>query len=279
MIENPFVSTEAPLVIAHQGGERLFPSNTLYAFEQAHNMGVDMFELDIHRSKDGHLVVIHDDTVDRTTDGQGKIAEMDLAEIQGLDAGYYWTEDSTSYPYRAKGIQIPTLAELFEAYPAMPMVIDIKQKESAIEQALCNLLRQYNKTSDIIIGSFHKSALELFRQLCPEVPTSIHPAEVRNMVLYNYSRLDALFRPKANFAFHPKANFAFQPKAIAAQVPMRSGRIQIINSRFIKLARQRNVAVHVWTINDPEEMQQLIDLGVDGIMTDRPDILLELLDR
>jgi len=263
MQDNPFISPQTPLVIAHQGGEKLYPSNTLYAFEQAHTLGVDMFELDIHQTKDGHLVIIHDDTVDRTTDGQGKIKDMDLADIQALDAGHYWTEDGETYPYRGQGITIPTLAELFENYPTMPMVIDIKQKEPAIEEALCSLLKQYNKTEHTIIGSFHPSALKTFRTLCPNVLTSLHPNEVRNMVLSSYASYKGFFRPKAR----------------AAQVPMRSGRIQIIHPGFIKLAKQRNIAVQVWTINDPEEMQYLIDLGVDGIMTDRPDLLLELLQQ
>lgn len=264
MADNPFISTQTPLVIAHQGGERLFPSNTLYAFEEAHKLGVDMFELDVHQSKDGHLVVIHDETVDRTTNGQGKISEMTLAEIQALDAGYYWTSDGTNYPYRELGIRIPSLAELFEQYPNMPMVIDIKDKGTGYEENLCSLIQQHNKSKDVIIGSFHPSALQKFRQLCPNVATSMHPTEVRNMVLFSYTFLKSLFRPK-----HP----------IFAQVPMRSSGIKIIHPGFMKLAKQKNIAVQVWTINDPEEMQHLIDLGVDGIMTDRPDVLLKLLGR
>lgn len=263
MSDNPFISPNKTLVIAHQGGERLYPSNTLYAFDEAYKLGVDMFELDIHESKDGHLVVIHDDSVDRTTDGQGYIKEMDLAEIQALDAGYYWTEDGNSYPYRGQGIKIPSLAELFERYPTMPMVIDIKQKEPEIEQQLCNLLRQYNKTEHTIIGSFHPTALQKFRSLCPETPTSMQPNEIRRMVIYSYLSLKGLFRPQAR----------------AAQVPTRSGAINIVHPGFIKLAKQRNIAVHAWTINDVQEMKDLIALGVDGIMTDRPDLLLEILGR
>ena len=263
MVHNPFITANRPLVIAHQGGERLYPSNTLYAFEQAQLLGVDMFELDIHQSKDGHLVVIHDDTVDRTTNGQGKITEMNLAEIQALDAGHYWTEDGNDFPYRAQGIRIPTLAELFEHYPAMPMVIDIKEKEPAIEQALCSLIQKYKKAEHTIIGSFHPTALNKFRALCPTVPTSLHPNEVRLMVVSNYLSFKGLFRPKAK----------------AAQVPIHFGKIQIVNPSFIKLAQQRNIAVQVWTVNDPNEMQHLIDLGVDGIMTDRPDLLLDILEK
>jgi len=264
MTDNPFISSSTPLVIAHQGGERLYPSNTLYAFEQAHKLGVDMFELDIHQSKDGHLVVIHDDSVDRTTNGQGKIINMNLAEIQALDAGYYWTEDGESYPYRAQGITIPTLAELFEHYPTMPMVIDIKDQDAGYEEKLCSLIKHYKKSKDVVIGSFHPNALKKFRNFCPEVATSMHPTEVRNMVLLSYTFLKSLFRP---------TDF------IAAQVPVRSGAIKIIHPGFVKLAKQRKIAVQVWTVNDPEEMQYLIDLGVDGIMTDRPDLLLDLLQK
>lgn len=270
--DNPYTSSRTPLVIAHQGGEGLFPSNTLYAFEQAHKMGVDMFELDIHQSKDGHLVVIHDDTVDRTTDGQGKIADMDLVNIQALDAGYYWTEDGTTYPYRGQGIGIPSLAELFERYPDMPMVIDIKDKDTAYEARLCELIKKYDKANSVIIGSFHSSALKKFRQLCPQVATSMYPTEVRNMVLASHSFFKAFFRPFSR-------RFSRPADYIAAQVPMRSSGITIIHPGFVQLAKQHNIAVQVWTINDTEEMKHLIDLGVDGIMTDRPDLLLELLGR
>ncbi len=266
MSDNPFISSNTTLVIAHQGGERLFPSNTLYAFDEAYKLGVDMFELDIHQSKDGHLMVIHDDTVDRTTDGQGYIKNMDLAEIQTLDAGYYWTKDGSTYPYRAQGIKIPTLAELFERYPTMPMVIDIKQKSPEIEQQLCKLLRQFNKTDDTIIGSFHLNALKKFRVLCPEVPTSLQAIESLKMLLYSYLSSKLVFS-------------MFRPKARAAHVPMRAGWIQIVHPKFVKLAKQKNLALHVWTINDVQEMKELIELGVDGIMTDRPDLLLEILGR
>ena len=264
MTTNPFIPSSTPFVIAHQGGERLFPSNTLYAFEQAYKLGVDMFELDVHQTKDGHLVVIHDETVDRTTDGQGKVKEMSLQEIQALDAGYYWTEDGTNFPYRGQGLQIPTLAELFERYPKVPMIIDLKDEASSDGQALCSLLKQYNKTDHTIIGSFHTAALKRFRNICPDVTTSLNYSEAFRMVLHSYTFLLASL---------------FSPQARAAHVPMRKGKFPIIHAGFLKLAKQKNIAVHVWTVNDPEEMQYLIDLGVDGIMTDRPDLLLELLKR
>lgn len=261
MSKSPFLSSHRPLVIAHQGGQGLYPSNTIYALEKAYALGVDIFELDIHLSKDGHIVVIHDATVDRTTNGHGKITEMNLSEIQALDAGYYWTTDNTNYPYRNQGIQIPTLAEVFESFPSIPIIVDIKQNQPSLVHNLSQLLYKHNKSDDVIIGCYSGTTLNNFRTLCPSIPTSMYTQEVRNMVIYNYTRLNALFKPKA----------------VAAQVPMKSGKIQIINPRFLRLAKQRNMAVHVWTINKTEEMEYLINLGVDGIMTDYPNLLLDVI--
>ena len=126
------------MVIAHQGGEWLRPSNTLVAFDHAVELGVDVLEMDIHQTQDGVIVLMHDATVDRTTDGSGAIKEMSFAEIRELDAGYYWTDDDgATYPYRGQGIQVPTLEELFQRYPDMRMNIEIKQETPSMVRPFC----------------------------------------------------------------------------------------------------------------------------------------------
>ncbi|MEZ4831342.1 MAG: glycerophosphodiester phosphodiesterase family protein [Caldilineaceae bacterium] len=143
-------------------------------------MGVDMLEMDVHASADGVLVVRHDDTVDSTTNGQGEVRTKTLAELKALDAGYRWTDDDgATFPFRGQGITIPTLEEVFAALPDMPMTIEIKQADPSITQPLCDLIRRYNKTDQVIVGSFHNHALDDFRRICPEVATSGHEGDVR----------------------------------------------------------------------------------------------------
>jgi glycerophosphoryl diester phosphodiesterase len=263
---HPFIKKlpTPPLRIAHRGGAGIWPENTLHAFERAAQLGVDMIELDIHASADGVLVVMHDETVDRTTDGTGLIRQKTLAELKTLDAGYHWTDDGgQSYPFRGMGIGIPTLEEVLQALPQMPMIVEIKQAVPAITNALCRLIRQYGRQEDLIIGSFHVDALREMRQICPEVATSAHANEVRLFVALNFLRLTRTYSP---------APFAFQ-------VPVRQDNIEIVTPSFVRGAHERGMQVHVWTVNDLAEMEYLIRIGVDGLITDHPDRLMELLVR
>lgn len=253
------------LVMAHQGGDGLWPSNTLYAFERAVELGVDVLELDVHSSSDGVLVVIHDDTVDRTTDGSGRVNELTLAELRALDAGYDWSPERAgeSFPFRDQGLTIPTLAEVFEAFPDHRINIEIKQLSPGIVAPLCELIRAYGREESVLVGSFHDTALSAFRSACPEVATSAGPGEVRRFFVLSTAFLGALFRPVAD----------------AFQVPEYQGELHVVTSRFVQAAQGKNVDVHVWTVDEPADMERLIALGVDGIITDRPDRLLALLGR
>ncbi len=252
------------LVIAHQGGEKLRPSNTLASFQHAVDLGVDVLEMDLHATRDGTLVIMHDDAVDRTTDGAGKIKEMTLAEIKQMDAGYYWTDDDgQTYPYRGQGITVPTLEEVFQAFPDMPMNIEIKQQEPSIVEPFCQLLTQYNMRDKVLIPSFHPETLIEFREKCPGVATAMSEPEIRL-----FFGLDTAFLGRL-----------FSPPGEAFQVPEYSGGIHVVTARFVRGAQRRNIAVHVWTVNDPADMQRFIEMGVDGIITDRPDLLLDLVGR
>jgi glycerophosphoryl diester phosphodiesterase len=248
-----------PLRIAHRGGSGIWPENTLFAFERAAQLGVDMLEMDVHASADGVLVVIHDETADRTTNGTGPIREKTLAEIKQLDAGYRWSNDGgQSYPFRGQGITIPTLEEVFQALPEIPMIIEIKQDEPAITSDLCQLIHQYGRQDDVIIGSFHMEALNQMRQICPEVATSANANEVRAFVALSYLRLTKIY----------------SPAPLAFQVPVRHGNVEIVTQRFVQSAHERGMQVHVWTVNEPAEVERLLSIGVDGILSDRPDILM-----
>jgi glycerophosphoryl diester phosphodiesterase len=253
------------LVIAHQGGDGLFPSNTLYAFQEAAKLGVDVLELDIHASKDGYLVVIHDDTVDRTTNGTGKVNNLTLAELKELDAGYHWSPErkGETFPYRDEGITIPTLEEVFQEFPDYRINIEIKQETPSIAQPLCDLILHYEKQEQVLVVSFSDKAMNEFRASCPAVVTAGYPSEIRTFYIFHRLFLAGLYRPYAD----------------AFQVPEYQDELHIVTKRFVDDARRKNIDIHVWTVDETEDMQRLIDLGVDGIMTDRPDRLLGLLGR
>ncbi len=262
--ERPFFADEQFMVIAHQGGEDLRPSNTLPAFANAVALGVDVLEMDIHLTADGEIVVMHDATVDRTTDGSGAIKEMTMAEIKALDAGDYWTDDDgRTYPYRGQGIAVPTLRGALEAFPDMPMNIEIKQKEPPMVEPFCALIREYGMADQVLVASFHPEAMMAFRETCPEVATSMVEDEIRPFFALNLAFLGGVYPFPAE----------------AMQVPEYSGNLHVVTPRFVRAAQRQNVAVHVWTVNDPADMQRMLDVGVNGIITDRPDLLLELLGR
>ncbi|MDX1689376.1 MAG: glycerophosphodiester phosphodiesterase [Candidatus Promineifilaceae bacterium] len=259
-----FGGLEKPAVIAHQGGDGLWPSNTLFAFEQAAAMGVDVLEMDIHATADGAIVVSHDETVDRLTDGRGLIKEMTLEEVQALDAGYRWNKDpAASFPYRGMGLTIPTLEAVFDAFPNMPLNVEIKQREPSLVPSLCALIRRHNRQDAILIASFHPQVMDEFRRECPEVATSATESEIRPFFVLNRIYLDAVYRPPAE----------------AFQVPEYSGDLHVVTGRFVRGAHRHNVDVHVWTVDETDAMQRLLGLGVDGIITDRPDRLMTVLGR
>ena len=263
---HPFLERlQEPVVLAHQGGERLWPSNTMFAFERAVDLGVDVLELDLHSSSDGKLVVIHDGTVDRTTNGSGPVNEHSAAELQALDAGSYWSPEGSgeSHPYRGLGIGIPTLSEVFEAFPGMPMNLEIKQVDPPIAGLVCRRIREHGREEAVMVGSFHDEVLREFRSACPEVATSAGPNEVRTLFVLSRLFLGNLYRPTAD----------------ALQVPEYQGRLRVVTPRFVEAAHAKGVQVHVWTPNETADMERLLSMGVDGIITDRPDRLMRLLDR
>lgn len=262
--DHPFFAGDQVLVIAHQGGEQLRPSNTLAAFAHAVELGVDVLEMDIHGTADGAIVVMHDDTVDRTTDGTGRLKEMTLDEIKSLDAGYYWSDDDgTTYPFRGQGIKVPALEEVFASFPGMLMNIEIKQESPSIVGPFCQLLRDSGMADRALVASFHETTMDEFRETCPEVATSMVESEIRPLFVLNMAFLGSVYRAPSE----------------AIQVPEYSGNLHVVTERFVRAAHGHNVDVHVWTVNEVEDMRRLLDLGVDGIITDRPDRLLALLQR
>ncbi len=260
----PFAAKRGAIVFAHRGGSRRWPENTMLAFQNAADLGVDALELDIHSTADGEIVVIHDPFVDRVTNGTGAVQNFTLAELQQLDAGYWWSEDGEhSYPFRGRGLTIPTLAEVFTTFPHYWINIDIKQSDPPIVEPFVEMIRAYGMTQQVCAGSFHTQTVNQFRQTCPEVTTAASLPEAEQMLLLSKLGLGAFYRGRAQ----------------AMQLPEVEMRLRVVTPAFIQVAHSHGVAVHVWTINDISQMRRLIEMGVDGLMTDYPDLLLKLLGR
>ncbi|WP_307440036.1 glycerophosphodiester phosphodiesterase family protein [Bacillus sp. V2I10] len=151
-----------PFIIAHQGGEGMAPGNTLAAFSLSEKLEVDVFEMDVHLSKDEEVVIIHDDTVDRTTNGTGAVKDMTLQQLKQLDAGYHFIGPDGTHPYRNKGVTIPTMEEIFTAFPGYPMTIELKTEDPLLADKMADLIQKHNMTNKVIIASFYDESLNYF---------------------------------------------------------------------------------------------------------------------
>ena len=250
-------------VHAHAGATHLWPDNSMMAFKGSANMGVDVLELDTQITSDGVIVVIHDDTVDRTTNGSGRVDQMTLAELQGLDAAANWSGPEGNHPHRDTGIIVPTLREVLDAFPDVGVNIDMKSADPRVPAATCDLIRETGREHSVMVASFVQRNLREFRELCPDVATSAGPEEVRNFLILNLLGLGR----------------ATSPAAEAFQVPVRQGSIPVVTRPFVRGLAERRIQLDVWTINDEAEMRRLFDMGVSGMITDRPDLALDILGR
>ncbi len=258
---SPALAHDRPLLFAHRGGAALAPENTLPAFLNGVRLGADALELDVRLTADSQVVVFHDETLERTTNGSGKVRDYTLAELKQLDAGYHFSSDEgATYPYRDQNVTIPTLAEVYAEFPAQLINIDIKDPLPEAAEQLATVIEEAGASDRTIVGSFHGDILTYFRTLAPTVATSAGKGEVQSFYLFNLFGLGRLHRPLAD----------------AYQIPTSSGAAQLDTARFIQNAHRLNQAVHYWTIDDPDEMRRLLEIGADGIMTDRPDLALEV---
>ncbi|WP_251555452.1 glycerophosphodiester phosphodiesterase [Neobacillus muris] len=267
--EKSFFQNDRPLVIAHQGGELLAPSNTMAAFQNAADMGVDVLETDLHITKDGYLVAIHDPTVDRTTNGHGKVADLTLEEIQKLDAGYHFKDLDGSYSFRGKGVYIPTAEEMFQTFGDMRIEMEIKddnppERYEEMAAKLWSLIEKYHMEDKILIASFDQEILKTFEKYAKgRVATTAGKQEVKNFVIFHKFFLRDLYQPQVD----------------AFQIPTEDSGFDLTDQKLIDGAHRRGMQIHYWTIDDPKTMKKLLDAGADGILTNRPDLLLELLKK
>ncbi len=266
MIDKLVFESGRPLVMAHRGESGNVPENTMAALEAAVELGVDVVESDVHLTKDDQIVLFHDDSLMRTTGEEGTVRDYTLEELREFDLGYtFSTDGGTTFPFRGKGLKIVTLQEVFERFPNTMFNLDIKDTFPAAPEALANLLSEMNKKDSVIIASFTDRQIERFRQILPDVLTSAHPGEVKRFVFFSKIGLPRIKSEDIHYR--------------AFQVPVKSGPLTVVTKKFVKMAHERGIAIHVWTINDESTMNKLIDLGVDGIFTDQPSILKSVLSK
>ena len=258
---SPFREKSGPLVLAHRGWSGRFPENTMPAFEKAAALGVDGLEMDIRSTADGVPVVIHDERVDRTTNGAGPVNDFTLAELKRLDAGFWWSPDrGRSFPFRGRGISVPTLAEVFTAFPRLWLNIDIKQKKPSLVEAFTGMIRQFHLEDHVCVGSFDTPTIHAFRRACPEAATAASVREVLRFLVLQKLFLAPLFRGKAR----------------VLQIPEYYRGRRILDRRLVRSAHGMGLAVHVWTVNEKADMERLLGMGVDGLVTDHPDRVIEV---
>ncbi|MBI3870084.1 MAG: glycerophosphodiester phosphodiesterase [Verrucomicrobia bacterium] len=267
--DNPWRRTPggSPLIIAHGGGQGLHPANTLPAFQCSATSGCDVIEFDLRLTKDLALVTLHDATVDRTSDGHGKVIDFTLAELKAMNFGHHFKDPDGANPYRDAPARIATLDEIFGQFPKLPMVIELKDRGAdgaKAAGALAGLITTHRMESRVIVASFDDATLNAFRRASHgRVLTSTALEETRRFVIMSRLFLEP---------------FAF-PTGEALQIPVEKYGYRMDFPELLRVSRRRNMAVHYWTVNDPAEMKRLIRLGADGLMTDRPDLMRQVISE
>jgi len=248
----------SPLLIAHRGGAGLAPENTLAAFQNAvHEWGADMLEMDVRSTLDGEVVVIHDENVDRTTSGSGRVEDLTLEQLRALDAGHHFRDPEGSLSFRGTGVRVPTFEEVLEALPGVRMNVDAKDRRSA--PGLVDTIFRHAAENRVLVAA----EWERNRRAVNGYPGP-----------WGASRRDLM---RFFILIHTPLGRFYTPKCDALQIPETHHGIRVLSRRFLREAHARNLPIHVWTVDDPEDMNRLLDMGVDGIQTDRPDLLAPIL--
>ncbi|MFI5313199.1 MAG: glycerophosphodiester phosphodiesterase [Candidatus Dormibacteria bacterium] len=258
MRQRAFLDHSIPIAIAHRGGADELPENTLPAFDAAVDLGYRHLETDAHLSGDGVVFSFHDHVLDRVTDRRGRLSQLSSDEIGRADAAYHFSLDGETFPLRGTGVRIPTLEEVLTRWPGV--FVNIDTKSDAVVEPLVDLLRRLRAFDRVCVGSFSDDRLRRVRRLSGgRICTSMGPRGITAAWLA--SRTGRMPRLQAD----------------CVQVPIRARRIVVVDHRFVDSAHRAGLQVHVWTIDNRAEMGEMLDLGVDAIMTDRPRLLRDVL--
>jgi glycerophosphoryl diester phosphodiesterase len=267
MTEHPWVARarragDRLTVFAHRGGAGLRPENTRAAFTHAAALGVDGCELDVRLSRDGEVIVIHDATLERTTDADGPVSALTAAELARVDAGFRF-DPAGGHPWRGRGEGVPRLADVLAAHRALPFLVELKGTDPAVAHAATAVVAAAGALERVCFGGFSDVTLAAARRAQPTACTSAATEEIRR----------ALYK---SYVWWPLGRVPYQ----AFQVPeVAHGGTRVVSPRFIRQARRAGKVLHVWTVNTPEDIRRLADWGADGVVTDRPDLALSAMPK
>ncbi len=257
-----FFDASQPLVFAHRGGCALGPENTVAAFDRGLAAGADGLELDVQLSADGVAVVCHDATLDRTTSGRGPVGAQTAAELAAVDAGCHFTDGRGSYPFRDRGVGVPALREVLRRYPGIPIIVEMKVDSAAMGLALVEDVRAAGAADWVCAAGYGQQAIDAVRAALPRLATSASHPEARL----------AVYRSLAGWPVGRAAYGTYQ-------VPERAGLIRVVSRRFVRHAHRAGLRVQVWTVDEEADMERLLDWGVDGLISNRPDLAVRVRDR
>ncbi|MFQ5555849.1 MAG: glycerophosphodiester phosphodiesterase [Acidimicrobiia bacterium] len=251
-MSHPYLRLEHPIRLAHRGSRVLWPENTMVAFQGAVDLGYRYIELDVRATLDDVVVVYHDQTLERVTNGAGRVRDWRYSELLELDAAYHFDPEG-GYPSRGRGVRVPTLEEVLHTYPGVHFNIDLK--DARIEWLVAEIVRKLDRTGSTLVGSFWDRRTALYRRILgPEAATSAGPASAGAM--WAASRIGRTVR--------------LPP--VAYQLPF-DARVAPIDRKLVDAIHAAGAQLHVWTVNEAGDMRRMLDLGVDGVVTDRPDVL------
>lgn len=259
-LDSDFFSPPRPRAFGHRGTAGTHPENTMLSFQAAAGLGVDYLELDVHMTRDGKVVVAHDESLERTCGRPGLIRQMDYREVAAADAGYAFSPDGREFPFRGQGVRIPRLSEVLAAFPKIRFVIEVKQTAPSLVAAMLRVVDTAGMRRMALVASEHQDPLDETRALWSEIPTSL-----------SYHEVAAFLKAVA------ASGDSYAPPGDALQIPPAYGSLKLATPATVAAAHRRGIEVHVWTVNEESEMRALLDLGADGIMSDFPARLLKVI--
>ena len=261
MTAMPFFQRGRPRVFAHRGGSALAPENTLAAFEHGLRVGADGLELDVHLSADGVPVVVHDATLDRTTNATGPVAARTAAELARVDAGWRFDGPRGDFPFRGQGLGIPALRDVLLRHRGVPIIIEMKIDSEAMATRVAGDIVAAGAEEHVCAAGYGTTSASAVRRALPQVASSATHAEVRLAVYRSWGGWPVRRPPFGGY-----------------QVPEHAGRIRIVSPRFIRHAHAAGLEVQVWTVDAEDDMERLLGWGADALISNRPDLAVTVRD-
>jgi glycerophosphoryl diester phosphodiesterase len=261
-LNTDFFNPTLPRAFGHRGSAGTHPENTLESFRAAAEAGVHYFELDVHMTRDGEIVVSHDDHLARTCGDDRVIREMTYVELHAADAGRMFTSDGVKFPFRGTGVTVPRLREVLAAFPQMRMIVEVKQIAPSVVATTLDVIDRAGMRRNVLVASEHQEPLDEVRRLAPDIPTN-----------FSYLESGGFFQAMA------ARDVNYRPPGAALQIPRSYESWQLVTPDSVEFAHRIGIEVHVWTVNEETEMSELLDMGVDGLISDYPRRLLDVIRK